>query len=368
MFFKNRFRSLLFLVVVTVSVGAFLMYQKKSIYQEQQKSTVVKTVYGSVEVNEQVLLELLESPPMQRLKRVNQYGIMAFVRPHEKYNRYEHSLGVFYLLRTFGASLEEQVAGLLHDVSHTAFSHVGDFVFDQDIQAKYSYQDKMFNWYLQKTGLLDILKKHGMERVAGFGNGVEYKMLKDNLPNLCADRLEYNLYGGYVEGWLTKEQMKDIVSKIVHQDGQWIFTDQKAAHLFAKVSIDLSTKNWCSAENGFVSTMGANLIKRGIELNIINYDDLHFSVDHVVWSALQQGDDELMQKYYTAIMNHETSYHTNGTKDNHDLYFKGKFRGVDPLVKKNGELVRLSQLDKDFVTYLADAKKSVQEYYIVYTS
>jgi HD superfamily phosphohydrolase len=32
------------------------------------------------------------------------------------------------LVRRLGASLEEQIAALLHDVSHTAFSHVIDSV------------------------------------------------------------------------------------------------------------------------------------------------------------------------------------------------------------------------------------------------
>lgn len=34
------------------------------------------------------------------------------------------------LNRQLDASMEEQIVALLHDVSHTAFSHVIDYVFD----------------------------------------------------------------------------------------------------------------------------------------------------------------------------------------------------------------------------------------------
>lgn len=53
---------------------------------------------------------------------------------------YDHSMGVFVILRARGAPLEEQIAGLLHDVSHTAFSHVGDWVYGKENQDK-DYQN-----------------------------------------------------------------------------------------------------------------------------------------------------------------------------------------------------------------------------------
>ena len=38
------------------------------------------------------------------------------------------------LIKKLGGSVEEQIAGLLHDVSHTAFSHVIDYVFDNKMK------------------------------------------------------------------------------------------------------------------------------------------------------------------------------------------------------------------------------------------
>src|SRR5690554_5599914 len=89
----------------------------------------IETFYGLIDVEEPLLLELIEHPAFQRLKGVHQYGVSYYTTHKEEYTRYDHSLGVFALLRAKGSPLKEQVAGLLHDVSHTAFSHVGDWIF-----------------------------------------------------------------------------------------------------------------------------------------------------------------------------------------------------------------------------------------------
>lgn len=329
-----------------------------------QKSKTIQTVYGSVTVTEPVILELLASPAMERLKSINQYGIVAVVKPEQMYTRYVHSLGVFYILRTFGGSLEEQVAGLLHDISHTAFSHVADFIHGTHLQ-KYSYQDEIFAWYLEKTGLLAILQKHGLERIAQYGKGVEYPILKCDLPGLCADRIEYNLYGGYLEGWITEHEMRQLVAHLHYQDGQWFFDDVASAKKYAKISVDLSVQNWSSAENAYLSTRAAQLLKQGFDKGIITKDDFHFSHDAAVLKKLADSKDAEIQDLIHKIYNHKTAYKA-GTPTKHDLYFKGKFRGIDPLIKVDGQLVALSQLDSSYKEYMIAQHAACKEQFIVY--
>jgi len=329
-----------------------------------QKSQTIQTIYGSVTVTEPVILELLASPAMERLKSINQYGIVAVVKPEQIYTRYVHSLGVFYILRTFGASLEEQVAGLLHDISHTAFSHVADFIHGTHLQ-KYSYQDEIFAWYLEKTGLLAILEKHGLERIAQYGKGVEYPILKCDLPGLCADRIEYNMYGGYLEGWITQEQMCELVAHLHYQDGLWFFDDIASAKKYAKISVDLSVQNWSSAENAYLSTRAAQLLKQGFDKGIITKDDFHFSHDAAVLKKLADSKDAEIQDLMNKIYNYKTAYKA-GTGAQHDLYFKGKFRGIDPLVKVDGQLVALSQLDSSYKEYIIAQHAACKEQFIVY--
>ena len=91
-------------------------------------------IYGKIKIDEPVINDLIASEPLQRLKAVNQYGASFYRFPHLTTNRFEHSVGVYYILKRLGASVEEQIAGLLHDVPHTAFSHVSDIVFEDPTQ------------------------------------------------------------------------------------------------------------------------------------------------------------------------------------------------------------------------------------------
>ena len=91
-------------------------------------------VYGEVAIEEPEILDLIRCPTFQRLKGIRQAGPSALAFPFKNVTRFEHSLGVFLLLRRLGADRREQVAGLLHDISHTAFSHAVDFVISSEEQ------------------------------------------------------------------------------------------------------------------------------------------------------------------------------------------------------------------------------------------
>lgn len=83
--------------------------------------TVFDKIYGREDIKEPVLQELLKTEPVLRLKGISQFGMPNRYYPFKGFSRYEHSVGVMLLLGRLGASVEEQVAGLLHDVSHLRF-------------------------------------------------------------------------------------------------------------------------------------------------------------------------------------------------------------------------------------------------------
>ena len=107
-------------------------------------------VYGNQEINEAILLDLINSNSIKRLKDISQIGMPDEYLSFSGFSRYEHSLGVMILLKRLRANLEEQVAGLLHDISHTPFSHVIDWVIGDP--TKEDYQDSIFREFLEKLG------------------------------------------------------------------------------------------------------------------------------------------------------------------------------------------------------------------------
>ncbi len=330
---------------------------------------IIHTLYGSDVITEPVLIELLESRALNRLHHINQYGIMKFVKPEEEYTRYQHSVAVLYLLRKYGASLEEQVMGLLHDVSHTAFSHVADFLFNT-VQHKYSYQDTIFAYFVAQTDLQEILDRHNLSWITDIAARDQFKMLKDDLPKLCADRLEYNLYGGYLEHLLTRDDIMMILESLEYKHGSWIFTDYHAARLFADTVLYLSEHIWCADWNCYIYSETAKLLKYGLEHDIFSEDELIFSDDATIWQRLHDAaaNDSVIQKQIARIMHYKTGF-DSGTPDAHDYVTQGKFRWIDPLVMTKAGPQLLSSIDRTFAEEIHTQRTRFKEpYYIKYVA
>ena len=120
---------------------------------------VKDTIYGEFDITEPLLIELINSKPVQRLKGINQGGPINFYEPQMTVTRYEHSIGVMLLLRKLGASIQEQAAGLLHDVAHTAFSHVVDHVYKDNT---HSYHDRQHKNVVEESEIPSILQQHAI--------------------------------------------------------------------------------------------------------------------------------------------------------------------------------------------------------------
>ena len=93
-------------------------------------TTVKDSVHDHIEV-EGVARALLDTPPVQRLRRISQLGTVGLVYPSANHTRFEHSLGVYHLadraldhLGIEGQQAERvRAAALLHDVGHAPYSH-----------------------------------------------------------------------------------------------------------------------------------------------------------------------------------------------------------------------------------------------------
>jgi HD superfamily phosphohydrolase len=92
--------------------------------------TVKDSVHDHLEVGG-VAEALLDTPSVQRLRRVAQLGTVTYVYPSANHTRFEHSLGVYHLadeaLATLGIQGQQaervRAAALLHDVGHAPYSH-----------------------------------------------------------------------------------------------------------------------------------------------------------------------------------------------------------------------------------------------------
>ncbi len=305
----------------------------------------IDTFYGPIEVEEPVLLELIKSPPLQRLKAIHQYGVAYYTTHHEEYNRFDHSIGVFAILKVKGASLKEQMSGLLHDVSHTVFSHVGDWVFGKEYQEN-DYQTTIYKIYLATSGIEETLNKYGYTVEDVLPKGKEFIMLEQPLPNMSADRLDYNIQGAYFQDFLTKEEALELFADFHFEDGRWIATRKDLLAQLAHFSIFMTQTCWGSAINHFTSRCLADAMLEGVKMGLISWKELHFGTDQEVWDKLQSAANPFIQEQMHMLFHPHDYFRTvDPAKATH--FVKFRCRGIDPWVKQNGEIVRLYSIDPE---------------------
>lgn len=315
-----------------------------------ERALEVDTVTGKALISDPVIIELLESPFMQRLKHVDQHGMIFYFTKMKPFTRYDHSVGVYLLVKRAGGSQEEQIAALLHDASHTVFSHTADFLFEDqgDFHHKHSYQDTIHLWFLEKMGIHSFLKKHDIDLKALDPDLPEYTALEQSLPDMCADRIQYNINTGLVFDLITQEEATEILDDLHFENGKWFFKDPKTAYKFAYLSLYFTEHFWAGALNECMNIWGGDLLRRAIEIGIIAKNDIHFGRDREVLGKIQKSQDPQIQKIWKKLQNPNDHYKV-GTAFAHTYKKPKKFRGIDPLVElEAGKLQRLTEISPHF--------------------
>jgi len=224
--------------------------------------------YGNFEL-EDILCELISSESIQRLKNVHQGGAIFLVSPHVDHSRYEHSIGVMLLVRKLGGSLEQQIAALLHDVSHTAFSHVIDYVLQHKGE---DYHEQIFETVIGKSTIPNILAKYGFS--TSLLDDPKHTLLEMPLPALCADRIDYTIRDLYHFGLIDIVEAHDFISELGVQDGKIGVQSEEVASWISSKYLQLNNAYFRKPEHIFANTKLAELIALGLEKCILVLSDL----------------------------------------------------------------------------------------------
>ncbi|PQJ33668.1 HD family phosphohydrolase [Salinibacter sp. 10B] len=168
-------------------------------------------VHGFISVPKNLILDLIQTPEVQRLRRIRQLGVGHLVFPGAEHTRFNHALGAMALMQDALSSLSEKgtpispeeqtsalAAALLHDVGHGAFSHT----LEHELISEFEHEDMSRVLLLELNERLD----GALDRtLAIFDDTYERPFFHQLVSSqLDMDRLDYlrrdSFYTGVAEG------------------------------------------------------------------------------------------------------------------------------------------------------------------------
>ena len=299
------------------------------------------SVFGSIALDDPLLVDVYHSKAVQRLSGIYQAGISAFVVPTRRCTtRLDHSVGVCALLRRLGADVIEQAAGLIHDTPHTAFSHVVDFLFPN---REHTYHEVHREAVIAASDLPAILARHGLAWQV-VSDADRFSLLEQPLPALCADRLDYFLRDGLTLGMITRAEVNQLLAHLRVHNGRIVIDDVEHALWLGEQFMALDKAVWCSAhEVGWYTAM-AQALGAALQAGVIAEADL-WSTDQVVMQRLRSAHNPDVDRWLAHI-HPEVRFVRDDARP--DLTTLPKARAIDPPVLTNGQVQPLSCLDARF--------------------
>jgi HD superfamily phosphohydrolase len=168
-------------------------------------------VHGFISVPKNLILDLVQTPEVQRLRRIRQMGVAHLVFPGAEHTRFVHALGAMALMQDALKNVNEKgtaisqdeytaalAAALLHDIGHGAFSHTLEHELVQDFEHEDMSRLLLGDLNERFDGALDLAIKI-------FDDTYERPFFHELVASqLDMDRLDYlrrdSFYTGVAEG------------------------------------------------------------------------------------------------------------------------------------------------------------------------
>ncbi|MEM0347988.1 MAG: HD domain-containing protein [Zestosphaera sp.] len=211
---------------------------------ENTRKYVFDEIHGYI-VLDPLMRDLVDTPPVQRLRRVKQLSQAWYVFPGAVHTRFSHSLGVMKLAEKITDKLINdgilskddrdllRCAALLHDVGHTPYSHALEYVFYSSYGI--NHEELSYMMINEEPHIREVLSNYGLSsnEVAKIVTGTHEEPAFNNLLNgdLDVDRLDYlprdALHTGVRYGLIDLER---IIQTITLDDEGYVAVHPKAVH------------------------------------------------------------------------------------------------------------------------------------------
>ena len=198
-------------------------------------------LYGFISLQGGIILNLIEHPYFQRLRRISQLGLTSLVYPGALHTRFHHAIGAMHLmqkainvLRSKGHEISNEeaegakIAILLHDIGHGPYSHSLEHSIVNNIsheELSLFYMHKLNNEFNGKLDLaIQIFKDE-------YSKSYLHQLVSSQLD---MDRMDYlnrdSFYSGVQEGVVGAERiinMLDVLNDKLVVESKGIYSVEK---------------------------------------------------------------------------------------------------------------------------------------------
>ncbi|MGA9388250.1 MAG: HD domain-containing protein [Candidatus Bathyarchaeia archaeon] len=242
-------------------------------------------VHGYVYITEQEK-EVIDSYPVQRLRRLRQLAGSEYVYPGANHTRFEHSIGVMYLAgkvtenpnvsRLINENEAEtvKIAALLHDVGHGPFSHVFEYLLDKELGKTH---EDITQWIIRNSELKDTLRQNGYspEQVGKLATGKLHRPKKAFLDQIISSAVDV-------------DKQDFIVRDTYHTGAEYGFID-----IFRLIhALDVLDEN-LAIDLGALSALESLIIARMESFKSIYFHRVGRAAQIMLARAMERANDDL---------------------------------------------------------------------------
>ena len=210
--------------------------------QNKNKDKIINDpIYGFIKLDNGIILDLIDHPYFQRLRKISQLGLSYLVYPGANHSRFQHAIGCMFLMNKAIIQLKNKghiittkesealkIAILLHDIGHGPFSHA----LENSIVANVSHEN-LSSLFMQR--LNDQFDGKLSLAIDIFNNKHPKQFLHQLVSSqLDMDRLDYlkrdSFFSGVTEGNIGTERiinMLDVVDDNLVVEEKGVYSIEK---------------------------------------------------------------------------------------------------------------------------------------------